>query len=441
MALFRRKQDPDLLPPPAPPRSTPNRSASASSTAQDQSATGGTDWSDIANIRNEWPQSQLDVDTDLGKWREGIALYENDDYLSMMKCANLLSSALAHSLYGDGIVQGDDFPDTIFKALYASLEPPPDGRSFPDGPQRCARLALTLVRENGWSPASMGGSGLFDKLIMDKGNYMLLMMAVSPGGRPFEGDLKAFFAVPPQPVVPHLPNPETEDGNEVVSRMYETMQKAESGDEASEHHFQGMAYWSGGRNEEALVELAEAAKLGSVQAMKDAGDLTSEMGRPEESRFWYESAAHAGNPAAMWNMAVLANDARDLASAADWYQQSAEAGLADGYAALTQLASDRDDSSAERHWSMLGAEAGQTFCMGRHGLLLLMDAEGDVPTMRRARDFLEQAANRGSVDAMGLAVTVNFQLGDQPRGRRYIQMVVDTGDTDKIDMLRRHGFL
>src|ERR1039458_3756452 len=181
MALFRRKQEPGLLPPPAPPRSTPNRPASAPSANHNQSATSnGTDWSDIANIRKEWPQSQLDVDADLRKWREGIALYENDDYMSMMKCATLLSSALAHALYGEGILHGDEFPDTIFKVLYASLEPPPDGRSFPDGPQRSTRLALTMVRENGWSPASMRGSGLFDKLIMDKGNYMLLMMAVSP---------------------------------------------------------------------------------------------------------------------------------------------------------------------------------------------------------------------------------------------------------------------
>ncbi|HUC14655.1 MAG TPA: hypothetical protein VMS00_09415, partial [Acidimicrobiales bacterium] len=251
----------------------------------------------------------------------------------------------------------------------------------------------------------------------------------------------AFFAVPPRPVVPALPDPERESSHEVIGRLHETLEKANAGDAASEQYMKGMALWTSGRTEEALVALAEAAKMGSVQAMKDAGDLTSEMGLHDESRFWFESGANAGNPDAMWNMAVLSLNAGDLGTAAQWYQRSAEAGLVEGYAALTQMARDRRDAAAERHWAKLGAEAGQTFCMSRHGLLLVMDADGDVPMLRRARDFLEQAADRGDGDAMGMAVSANIQLGDEARGKRYIQMVLDTGNQEKIDLLRRHGFL
>jgi hypothetical protein len=439
MPLFRRKQDPGMLPPPAPPRSAP--ASTASPTRNETTASTNIDWSDIATIRAEWPKSQLDPERDLRKWHEGIALYDNEDYPSMMRCATLLSASLAHSLYNEGLLRGEDFPNTVFKVLYASLEAPPDGRTFAESAQRAARLVLTLIRENGWQPASMGGTGLFDKLIMARGSFMLLTTATSPTGQPWDGSLKAFFAVPPQPIIAALPDPAEAANREVVDSMYNLIVGDNSGDPASEHHKNGMLLWASGDGEAALAALNEAAKLGSVQAMKDAGDLASEMGRQDESRFWFESAANAGDTAAMWNLAVFALDAGDLAKAAVWYQRSAEAGLADGYAALTQMASDRDDAAAERHWSKLGAEAGQTFCMSRHGLLLAMDADGDVPMIRRARDFLEQAADRGDLDAMGLAVSVNFQLGDEARGRRFIQMVVSTGDQEKIDMLRRHGFL
>ena len=219
----------------------------------------------------------------------------------MMRCATLLATALALSLYGPRIVHG-----TVFRTLYASLEAPPDGQTFADSARRSARLALTLIRENGWQPASMGGSGLFDQLVIDKGNFMLLTTAASSTGLPWDGGLQAFFSVPPQPMVDPLPNPDSDENAQVVDRMLDTMKRAEAGEAASEHHMNGMALWANGRLEEEMSELEEAAKLGSEQAMKDAGDLAAEMGRTDQVRFWFESAANAGDSAAMWNMAVIA---------------------------------------------------------------------------------------------------------------------------------------
>jgi TPR repeat protein len=436
MALFRRRQDTPQTPPPAPPRvaapSAPPRQADPS---QDQRI----NWSDIEIIRKEWPLSSLDAEADLAKWQQGMALYERDDYASMMQCATLLATALAHSLYGPGIIHGDDFPNTVFRTLYASLEAPPDGQTFAESARRSSRLALTLIRENGWQPSSMGGSGLFDQLIMDKGNFMLLTTATSPTGLPWDGGLQAFFSVTPQSMVDPLPNPD--ENAQVVDRVFETMKRAEAGDPASEHHMNGMALWANGRLEEAMSELEEAAKLGSAQAMKDAGDLAADMGQTDQARFWFESAANAGDSAAMWNMAVIAVNVGDLATAESWYLRSAEAGLTEGYAALTQLADDRGDEIAKKRWARLGAEQGQTFCMTRYGMYLLMEPNTDTPTIRQARDFLEQAADRGDIDAMGLAVSANSQLGDQARAQRFIQMVVATGNEEKLEILRRHGYL
>src|ERR1700722_15095617 len=87
-------------------------------------------WADIEAVRAEWPGSRLNGPADLRSWDEGVRLYDHDDYESMMRCATLLSAALAHSLYGEGLLRGTDLPETVRKVLYCSLSRPPDGTTF-----------------------------------------------------------------------------------------------------------------------------------------------------------------------------------------------------------------------------------------------------------------------------------------------------------------------
>ena len=301
---------------------------------------------------------------------------------------------------------------------------------------------MTIMRENSWQPASLGGTmPVAEGMIMDKGNYLLLGAAVAPAAQPWLGDLRAFFAVPPSPAARPVPNSETDRLFESVDRLYGTLQESKAGDTASSLYMDGMALTAQGDLEGALAKYAEAARLGSADAMASAGDLADDLGRRDESRFWYESAANAGHPVAMFNTAIAAVQAGDRATAAQWFQRAAEAGNAEGYAALTQLADEAGDEAAEAHWARLGAEAGQLFCMGRHGLLLARSADGDVPALRRAREFLEQAAERGDISSASLAVSVNHQLGDPARARRFTDIVVHSGDAETIDRLRRYGFL
>lgn len=165
------------------------------------------------------------------------------------------------------------------------------------------------------------------------------------------------------------------------------------------------------------------------------------MGQVRDSQFWYESAAQAGDPVGMFNTGVATADRGDRATAMRWFQKAAEAGVADGYAALTQFASEDEDSEAELKWSALGAAAGQVFCIARHGLLLAMAAEHDTAKMRRARDYLEQAADRGHIASASMAVDLNARLSEPGRGRRYVDIVVASGDEEQIDRLRRYGYL
>lgn len=400
------------------------------------------DWSVIDNIRGEWPREALDPVVDLRNVRQALALYERDDYGTMMQCATMFATALAHSLYGPGILTGDDLPETVHKALYSALCPPPDGRTFADSAQRAARLAMTVMRENGLQPPSLGGSTpVFEAVMADPGNYMLLSSALAPAGLPWEGDLEAFFSVAPQPTIGVLPDADAERGRSMVDRLYDTVQQSEAGDTAASLHVRGMALTGQGDLEGALATFTQAAHLGSTEAMASAGDLSAQLGREEDANFWYQSAATAGHPVGMFNTAVVAAQRGDPATAQRWFRSAAEAGHVDGYAALTQMADEAGDEAAEAHWAQAGAEAGHLFCMGRYGLLLARGANGDVATTRRARDVLEQAADRGQVDSASLAVSLNHQLGDGARAQRYVRLVVESGDVEAVDRLRRHGFL
>ena len=214
MALFRRKDPPGPAPPPAPPKqgnvtdgtvlarqgTIPPKKTPSSAPQNAPRSSGGTDWADIDNIRAEWPKSALDPEKDLRKRDEGISLYNQgpgQSPASALRTAALLAPSLAHSLYGEGILRGQDLIDTVYKTLFASLDVA-DDRTFPEEAQRIARLALTLVRENGWQPGAMGGDGLFDNVLTEKYAVLMLPMVISPNNRPWEGDLKAFFAVPPR---------------------------------------------------------------------------------------------------------------------------------------------------------------------------------------------------------------------------------------------------
>jgi TPR repeat protein len=401
------------------------------------SAAAAVHWSDIDSIRGEWPRATLDPAADLARFRQALVIFERDDYTAMMQCATLFATALAHFLYGPGILHGNDVPETVHKALYCSLCPPPDGRTFAESAQRAARLAMTIMRENGWQPSSLGGTRTdFAPMMSDKGNQMLLTAAVSPPGHLQPDGLRAFFSVPPQSAAG--PRPDSATGT--IGRVHAILQESEAGDAASSLYLAGLALAGRGDKAGALAKFSAAAALGSADAMEEAGDLSKQLGRPEEANAWYKRAAQAGHPVGMFNSAIADLQQGRQASALEMLQRAAEAGNAEGYAALAQLARDAGDEAAESNWARLGAEAGHPFCMGRHGLLLARAANGDVPMTRRARDYLEQAAERGDLDSASLAINLSHQLGDPARAQRFVALVMQSGDQNAIGRLRRYGF-
>jgi len=259
----------------------------------------------------------------------------------------LFAAALAHSLYGQGILQGDDLVNTIYQTLFCSLFRPPDGKTFADSARRAARLALTIMRENGLQPPRYGGSLDFFEPTLANG-FILLSVAIAPVDQPLRGDLEGFFAVPPSPAVGSLPNPETDRLSRTVNRVHDALQEAEAGDTASSLLTAGLALTLQGDLEGALAKQSEAARLGSVQAMAEAAQLARDLGRAEESRFWEQSAAEAGHPVCMYNVGVDVLNSGDTKTAAQWFRRAAEAGHAEGFASLTQLADNAGDEAGER---------------------------------------------------------------------------------------------
>lgn len=196
-------------------------------TLQSASGTAAGGWSNIENIRAEWPRAGLDAVMDLQGYREALSLYERDDYASMMRCATLLAKLLAHTLYGPGILKREELPEVVYKTIYTSLVAPPDGRTFAETARKAVRLALTIMRENRWQPPSLGGATPhFERMMMDKGNYVLLGAAIAPPDEPWAGDLRAFFAETPQATLGASTDAEAGRPDEKGEGLRQAIQKA-----------------------------------------------------------------------------------------------------------------------------------------------------------------------------------------------------------------------
>ena len=405
------------------------------------------DWSAIDSVRREWPVAELDADADFTEWRSGRQVYAAyDDYQSMMRAAALMCQALRHELYGNGILAGSDLPETIHSVLFASITAPPGRKTMTDGPRRRIRLALMIMKKHGWQPASMGGNGAMEVPFFQGGNYFLLTAAIAPEDMPWEGDLEAFFAKNPvdipEPAAASNPPPQagTFDGaTALVRRVGDILDEAKAGDVASQAYRNALAAEHRGDQEAALAYYEEAAQLGLVDAMYNAGCVHNQFGRTSASIYWWEAAASSGHAKSAYNLAVTTLHAGDTQRARQWYQTAAELGDGDGYAALTQMAAEAGDKQAEMHWSQLGAELGHPFCMMRHGQLLVQANPGDRTVMQRALALEERAAGTGSSDAMYLAGIINLQLGLPSDARRWLERAEQAGDTDARGVIRKYG--
>jgi TPR repeat protein len=204
-------------------------------------------------------------------------------------------------------------------------------------------------------------------------------------------------------------------------------QARQTGDVAGQIYARGVAFGVKGDEREALRNFEEAARLGHVDAMYNAGCTANRLGDMSTARFWWEAAANAGHGRAAQNMAASEAQAGRLDKARPWFLRAAELGNPDGFAALTQMASDADDGAEEMRWARAGAEAGHPFCMTRFGLLTIRFHGDDPQAVRRALPYLERAGEQGDPEAMFLAGLGHNGVGDRYEAGHWLRRAEQAG--------------
>lgn len=415
------------------------------------------DWSDLGMIRREWPAAELDSAADLAACRSGQQIYDaNDDYYSMIRAGALMCQALRHDLYGDGILAGADLPGAVLSVLFASTATPPDGVTLTYQARKQLRLGLTVCKKHGWQPVSMGGDETLGRFF-EGGTYAHFCAAVAPPGKT-AGDLRAFFTThpveilqtgtpqtgtPKAPVSPPVPAQQSAshrgEAAAYTAALENAVAEAGAGDAASRARARGFAADMRGEKQTAVAHYEQAARLGDVGAMFDAGCLNNDLGRTAASTYWWESAAAAGHVDAASNLAARAVRDGNLPLANKWFGRVAELGDSRGFAALIQLADDIGDGQAELDWSRLGAEAGHPFCLVRYSLLLTAANPGDQAAAHRALAMQEQAAAMGDANGMFLAGITNGQLGNRAEARRWLKRAEGAGHSRARSFIDRYG--
>ena len=405
--------------------------------------------SDIEEVRREWPASDLDATADLKAWREGQHIYDrNDDYQSMMRAGRLMCRALRHHLYGEGILAAQEFPETAHSVLFASSILPSDDHALTEQARSQLRLALTVCKKHGWQPDDMGGDGKF-RPIFESSRFDLFSAAVIPPGEELGGVLFAFFTTNPVNIQPASPSPpyfveqasfdrSNEEMGVTITAVREVVAKADAGDPASQARLRGFAAHEAGDRETELRHYEEAARLGDPAGMFEAGCLCDNLGRTEDSARWWEAAADAGYGEAATNLGARAVQDRDLPQARQWFMKATELGDSSAYAALTQMAYDAHDSRAEFHWSCLGAKAEHSFCLIRHGQLLMEAKPDDEAELQRALAMFEQSAAKGRPKAcFSRASPTGGSAGF--RRRAYGSSAEAAGHPDARGMIGKYG--
>ena len=228
---------------------------------------------------------------------------------------------------------------------------------------------------------------------------------------------------------------------ETLRKFNEMAEQAQqTGDRAAQLYTRGAAVMmSGGDEREAFRNFEEAARLGHVDAMYEAGGLANNLGDRNTARFWWEAAANAGNGKAAQNMAAAEIQAGRAGAARPWFFRAAELGNPDGFAALTQMASDADDDAEEMRWARAGAEAGHPFCMLRFGLLTIRFHGDDPQAVRGALPYLEKVGEQGEPDAMFLAGLGHNGVGDRYEARHWLLRAEQAGHPRARAALNQFG--
>ena len=179
MALFGKRKD--TVPTHRPPQAATPQYASASSLPQPS-----TDWTDVANVKAEWQGSNLQTREDgLLGWSNGTRLFaEGPIPPQRLNVAEYITRGLAHHLFQPILSDADAL--LACKRVLTLVDQIPSEPAFMAefGP-RLSRLALTIVREQGWQPSELGGdNSVTAEILQARPDGLVVYSALCPGVAP-----------------------------------------------------------------------------------------------------------------------------------------------------------------------------------------------------------------------------------------------------------------
>lgn len=230
----------------------------------------------------------------------------------------------------------------------------------------------------------------------------------------------------------------------LVSQLQLRASEGEAGDNASQLFLRGMHALSEHNEADALQLFEQAARLGDVQAMFEAGSLHRSRGDDQSARFWFEAAAGADHVDGAMHAGILAFDRGDLAGAQGWYIKATQLGSVAGYGGLAQVAEVEGNERAEREWTKEGADAGDGWCMGNLAFFLLTDSQKasqseNLGLLNQALSYAERAAQLGHVNAMYSAGLASAFLSREGDALRWLQRADEAGHPNARAMMRKLG--
>jgi hypothetical protein len=178
MALFKRR-----------PQVAREGQTSSQNPEARQSTISDIDWSDLDNVRAEWPNSSFEHDADLLAWRNGMRMADEDEFPAQrFNEAEYMTRALRHHLYGDGPLSDADVLASVQLVLdlverFTSL--PYEG-FYDEFIPKIRRLPLAIIKQRGWQPAHLGGDGSVTLPLDTPGIVAALACVQAPDGRHLE---------------------------------------------------------------------------------------------------------------------------------------------------------------------------------------------------------------------------------------------------------------
>lgn len=182
MVLFRKRAKPPSFSVPPPPEDD--------ELWRPEIVPSAIDWRDVENIKAEWPITNADVEEDLLGWRNGMRMAVQDEAPGQrFNEAEYITRGLRYSLYEGSPLTDDEAAESVRLVLQQLHRAPVATMEMMSVfVPKLVRLALAVMRERGWQPAELGGTG---RVNLDL-NTPIVLSAIATTASP-DGDYLQYF--------------------------------------------------------------------------------------------------------------------------------------------------------------------------------------------------------------------------------------------------------